>query len=201
MNEQTQVSLHVYRRDDVSWRGVLSSVKEFMPNATALIMGPKRCRFGILKQSGELAVANEAMEPHPIEIRLFREEAEVRWLRDPDTDDRGRAVLLTENPDGCPTEWQKDDDPRLQMAVSRDDTYLLWGDIEASPKTPGEWVTLQDHRVGAIAVPYHLSHGSNSKQRKCLLLKFREYLGPGDEFGNVAVLAERLIGFADAPIP
>jgi len=121
------------------------------------------------------------------ECRAFNESSELRWLKA--GEGAGNAVLLsTHELELSEGDW-KVCDFRHPIICAQDNEYLLWG------KRKGTTTTLFDHRVGELSMP--TLPGGGGGQRA--VLKAIEYIGVDDEYGNCAVLVERLAGFAWLP--
>lgn len=168
----------------------------YLEGATALVYSPRTCGFGRLAKEGvlEFPEGSSFLTDKIFEARIFDEKYEIRWLRNPEAKDgSGKAVVMMENletkwPDG----WINDSNASFEYLESRDDSYLLWGGLA---EEDNGWSILKDHRVGRIWVPY-IDPGTGSKKKTYLRLKVREYLAEDDPAnGNVAVVAERLLGF------
>jgi CRISPR-associated protein (TIGR03984 family) len=161
----------------------------------ALLYTPSWCGFAQLGAAVNLILSkhdSERFDPDSVfEARVFCEVAELRWLKD--WPNEGRAALISEqdisgylnHPAGTCSS-----DNYLNQ------TYLLWGEgiQAANDGLPERWSRLASARVGTIDVPYPLDQRElvAGKDERIQLLT-REYLDVIDDFGNVAVVEERLV--------
>lgn len=125
------------------------------------------------------------------EARIFNETAELRWLNH--TGGSGRAVLLSEQP--IDPQYGDTELPALEFLKVLSQQYLLWGEgVENATSTRSPvsgWSRLSTARIGKLDVPV-----SGIKEKQRVVLKVREYLQAEQDYGNVFVAEERLIGLA-----
>ena len=182
--------LYTYEHKQCSFNKYKKLVKALFSNGgTALVTGSNAYAFA---RVGELGLEFFDKEPRNVfEARTFNENMELRWWGVPETlesgDLQGRVVLLTESPLGEKSKegWKPLTDNEQETL---DGQYILWGTVNEQGQNG--WVTLFEHRVGRIRVPFE-KEDLNGKRYLCL--KYREYLGMDDN-GNMSVKAERLLG-------
>ncbi|HBL14421.1 MAG TPA: TIGR03984 family CRISPR-associated protein [Cyanobacteria bacterium UBA11162] len=153
---------------------------DYLADAVALIYSPQKCYF-VKVNSGniEQPPLGEKVEINSVfEARIFNEEAELRWLNE--RNGEGRSVLISEqNFNLC---WKEIEE--LKAIAIQNQQYILWGKAKMNSATTG-WSQLVSNRIGSLYVPC-----DDIKNRVCL--KTCEYLTE-DDYGNVAVVEERLI--------
>lgn len=177
------VSLNAWRKEGASLDDAMQAAGQ---DAVALLYSPDRCRL-LWKKDVDSSNLDGVYE-----ARIFDEDAEVRWLNS-----ENFAVRLSEKDwkqeeEG---EWLKvcvDDSLHLQNVVdSEDRSYVLWGKANDRPGGKCEGYTyLAEYRTGGLDVPYKAPVENKGR----LVMKAREYLAVDDQYGNVAVVAERLCG-------
>jgi CRISPR-associated protein (TIGR03984 family) len=119
------------------------------------------------------------------EARIFNPTCELRWLnRDAG---KGQMVVLSDKKLNL-------NQPHLTLSEYKVEkhlyqTYLLWGKAVPNAKTKDGWQRLTESRIGKLDVP--IGTALNPNQR--VYLRSQEYLAPVDDFGNVAVIGERLV--------
>jgi CRISPR-associated protein (TIGR03984 family) len=143
---------------------------------------------------GRLATADGAAELAEVfQVRLFSPDVELRWAHT--GSGRGPAVALSES-GACPPGWAVDS---VEVEEVLDGQYALWGRRFEALGAPG-WCRAVEGRIGWIDVPAPTPASAGSDQdwpEQYLAMRFREYL-TSDEYGNAAVLDERLIGIVVA---
>lgn len=160
----------------------------------ALLYSPRECKLALLEDGKLYDGRAEALSlAECYEACLFNEQAEMRWLHNGNA--KGRAALIADAPipDDC-TALSEDVSivgrnlPRILKTLPQ--TYLLWGEGVAQDKTGLRkgWSRLTTARIGRLDVPVD---GVREKQR--VLLHALEYLAECDDYGNVAVIEERLL--------
>ncbi|MGH8920105.1 MAG: type III-D CRISPR-associated protein Csx19 [Actinomycetes bacterium] len=129
-------------------------------------------------------------------LRLFTPEVELRWVHSGSR--QGAAVALSES-GASPAGWTVD-----SAAVEEvlDGQYALWGRRFETLGTGG-WCRAIEGRIGWIDIPAAMPAASTVAERdwpeEFLAVRFREYL-TSDEFGNAAILDERLIDIVVAEV-
>lgn len=152
----------------------------------ALLYSPTCCQFAIVQPNGDLTDANnQSLDlKNVFEARAFNQTCELRWLNE--LNGKGRAVLISEQDiAGYLLEHISD----LEALDTIAQSYILWGKGVNSTLNTG-WGKLAAARIGSISVP--VTDLSTDNQR--VYLKSIEYLKEIDDYGNVAVVEERLIG-------
>ncbi|MEI2583901.1 type III-D CRISPR-associated protein Csx19 [Scytonema sp. PRP1] len=154
--------------------------------AVALLYSPTCCQFAIVQPNGDLTDANnQSLDlKNVFEARAFNQTCELRWLNE--LDGKGRAVLISEQDIAG---YLSEDISDLKALDTISQSYILWGKGVKSVLSPG-WGKLAAARIGSISVP--VTGLSTDKQR--VYLKSIEYLKDIDDYGNFAVVEERLIG-------
>ncbi|TDC84516.1 CRISPR-associated protein Csx19 [Actinomadura sp. 7K507] len=164
--------LHVAARDGITFPEAM----EAAPDGVALLTTPWRY---------EVVTADEARRSAPegvFEARVFDEHAELRWLNE--ADDRGRAVLLTEDPAALPAPFTERE--QIEVVGTEAGGYLLWGKaVEASDG----WTTLTTERIGSLRIPAEIARGEHAS------LVTREYIARDPDHGNAYIAEERLLTF------
>lgn len=159
-------------------------------NAVALLYAPKSCQFarfqdGILLNSEEQSIDLDSV----FEARIFNSKAELRWLNE--TGGFGRAVLISE--DKTLPEFKQSvlEQPESSLSAIRtiSQYYLLWGKGHDLAIESEKWGILSEARIGQLRVPV-----GQLKAGQTVCLRAIEYLAEVDEYGNVAVVEERLLG-------
>jgi len=151
--------------------------------AIALLYSPSKCQFAKLQQNATLTDAQEQVIDlqFVFEARVFNEQCELRWLNR--TDGKGQAVIISDKKlTSCLDQDLKD----LEAIATLDQTYLLWGK-KTDTQIGNGWTRLATARIGSLDVPI----AQVSSQR--VQLKAVEYLAEVGDYGNVAVVEERLV--------
>lgn len=166
------------------------------PGAVGMISGP--ASHDLVRFDGRqlTSSAGPAELDEVFHLRLFTPDVELRWVHTASR--RGAAVALSEH-GACPTDWTIDSAAAEEML---DGQYALWGRRFETLGTGG-WCRAFEGRIGWIDIPAATPAASAVPERdwpeQFLALRFREYL-TSDEFGNAAVLDERLVGFVVAEV-
>lgn len=163
----------------------LQECSRALAGAIALLYGPTACQFAKLQTDGCLvnSEGNLVNLTAVFEARVFNSDCELRWLNN--SHGEGSAVLLSEN--SIADYLETDIDP-LQPLITHPQEYLLWGKGTDHSTTDG-WSLLATARIGNLPVPIGgILAGQRAYLRVC------EYLKVTDQYGNVAVVEERLIG-------
>lgn len=151
----------------------------------ALLYAPTCCCFAKVQSNATLTDVNE----QPIntkdifEARVFHKNAELRWLNN--LNGKGRAVLISEL---NISQYLQSSLPELSALDTITQKYILWGEGVERSSLPG-WGKLAKSRIGSIYVPV-----TELTANKRVYLKAVEYLKADEEYGNVSVVEERLIG-------
>lgn len=178
-------------KENISLEEALKQCANFLEDSVALVYAPSFCKFAKFENGG-LSLVDDRSLSTVFEARVFNKNVELRWLNV--SNGLGRAVLISD------IELTRvfDDDADVSLIEILDtipQQYLLWGkglDNKRSPSLPQGWSRLAAARIGALDVPIA---GIHPKQQVQLIAK--EYIGlcegEAGEYGNVAVLEERLI--------
>lgn len=178
-------------KSNISLLGALGKCKGTLADSVAILYSPSFCKFAKF-ENGKLM--DEKLQDLDIstvfEARVFNPHAELRWLNV--SNGQGRAVLISEENISQYLDDEIEDLTTVDDGII-EQTYLLWGKgVVRSPSTSPDWSRLSAARIGGLDVPIA---GIQTKQQVKLIA--REYIGlcEGDagEYGNVAVLEERLI--------
>lgn len=189
MNENTK--LYWYStQENISLEDAIEQQKLNLKNAIGLFYSPNWCKFGKVVNRQDACPTiknlNETLNLDSVfEARIFNEECELRWLNF--SGGKGRAVLLSENPEKANS--LRDKSEHLNCLTTLPQTYLLWGEgVVEEPEIGTGWSRLATARIGKLDVPIE-----GIKRTQGVQLVSKEYLGEIDDFGNVAVVEERLI--------
>lgn len=160
--------------------------------AIALLYAPNWCRFGVFDGKDTLlGYDDKPINLDPVyEARIFNINAELRWLNE--AGGYGKAVVISETkldvPDFGEPSITETLDPLPQ-------TYLLWGEGVDVALATG-WGLLTTARIGQMDVPSGdvaaKVRSAKQKDKVRVLLHVREYPAVVDDYGNVAVVDERL---------
>lgn len=181
-------TLHGIRsKEHISLESAIAKCKEhFHNNAIALLYSPTACQLAKLVEGKLTGADGEAITLEPVfEARIFSQTSELRWLNV--LNGNGRAVLVSESnilgifDTAC-------DLPYFETLPQQ---YILWGQGMTIPKEEkilDGWSRLGAARIGAMDIPIA---GINRNEQR-VILKATEYLQEVDDYGNVAVVEERL---------
>ena len=152
---------------------------------TAMLSSPRAFRFALLDDGALCGPGGEEVPLTEVfEARLFGEEAELRWLAQPDGS--GRAVMLTEADSEPLSGWRPLTAIEPLDVISQ--TAILWGTAAPSLDPGPGWTALSEARIGKLDVPL-----AAVEERAYVEAVSREYLAEADQHGNVAVVEERLL--------
>ena len=183
----TVTKLYARSQDDLTLIEAVKSCTSIIQDAVALLYSPTFCRFLKVNADGDFTDSNGAIfnVQSVFEARIFNSDHELRWLNQ--KGGKGKAVLLSEQTIsnfGNPI-------PEISALDVLKQEYLLWG--QGVSDYGNGWSKLSEARIGTLDVP--LGGVNNKKMRAKLIAK--EYIGlcegKAGEYGNVAVLEERLI--------
>ena len=172
---------------DITLADGLSSCAQCFPDAVGLFYSPTKCQFGkvrgtIITDESDRDLALTGI----FEARIFNLQAELRWLNV--SNGEGKAVLLSQSAYSDCLTYRGE---HIEAIDIIDSQYLLWGEGNQNTTIREGWSWLSSARIGKLAVPIA---GINSQER--VKLRFREYLSECDDYGNVAVVEERLLGLS-----
>ena len=196
------VKLNCRTAKNISLPDALKSCKAILKpteqgTTVALLYEPDRCRFATFRDANEGQLMDEFGQPiagqalsNIFEARIFNSAAELRWLHE--TNGTGNAVLISEQDISS----YLAEEPKPECVYEKLDElepveppqrYLLWGEGTGVSPSNG-WQRLTAARIGRLNVPL-----INVKQNERVQLVAREYMREVDEYGNVAVVEERLL--------
>lgn len=182
-----ETTLYRYRADgQMTLDEAIAACKGEIEGAIALLYSPRRCMLAQLSDDGILQnVSGNNIELTSVfEARLFSEDCELRWLnRQAGT---GDAALISEAALPSLVGFTEID---AQPCEALPQQYLLWGERARSQPNVESWQSLADARIGKLDVP--LAQSFEQAQR--VYLATCEYLNVVDDYGNVAVIEERLV--------
>jgi CRISPR-associated protein (TIGR03984 family) len=181
------MTLTLYGRTSLSITlpDALQACSHPLAGAIALLYSPTACQFAKLQADGHLADSDgSSIDLSTVfEARVFNSDCELRWLNN--SNGKGPAVLLSEN--SIADYLENDSDP-LNAISTHPQQYLLWGKGTNCFTIDG-WSILATARIGKLPVPIA---GVSTNQQA--YLQACEYLSTVGDYGNVAVVEERLIG-------
>lgn len=157
-------------------------------HAIAILYSPNQCQFAKLQEiqpeqnvtligSGRQEIDLQSV----FEARVFNEQCEMRWLNI--VDGEGKAVIIS---DQTLVSCLGEDLPELSAIATLKQKYLIWGE-KTNTQVDSGWTRLATARIGALDVPITFSTS------KRVQLTAIEYLAEDEDYGNVAVVEERLI--------
>lgn len=182
-----------FRREKVALKTVLSDTKVLHDgSAVAIVSGAHAVRFARVTGEGELDYGPDGVPPmEPFEVRAFNEKAELRWRRPPGAvEGQGIGVLVPADGSNTPEGWADAEPGKADVVCRRSgdgERYLLWGEVRQ--RDAGGWVSVFEARIRPFFVPVASAAPGNR-----LCLRYEEILAVDDEYGNVTVRAERLVG-------
>jgi CRISPR-associated protein (TIGR03984 family) len=179
-------NLYHYRQSDITLESAVDSCKEHLQAAIGLLYSPQKCELVKLDDSGKWVDSYNRLKFNNLgvfEARFFNPHCELRWVND--ADGQGTAVLLSES-ELILTGFEKDSKEFITVI---DQQYLLWGEPAKNPPNADGWQRLAEARIGKLDIP--LATALKPKER--VFLTSQEYIAEVDDFGNCAVIDERLI--------
>lgn len=163
-----------------------NNAAQLLAESVALLYSPNRCELAKFRDYSLKNSREELIDLTPIfEARVFSSLAELRWLNE--NSGKGKAVLLSEESlHECLNKPIQD----LAAINTIKQTYILWGQgVKQSPYTPNSgWSRLTEARIGKLDVPI-----ANLQNQQRVQLIAQEYVAEVDEYGNTAVVEERLV--------
>ncbi len=182
-----ETTLYRYRADgQMPLIDAIAACQEALEDAIALLYSPQSCILARLASDGALRNASgHAIDLTSVfEARLFNEGCELRWLNR--RTGVGDAALISEAAQHSLVGFAATDSQTCEPLPQR---YLLWGERARSQPSVDSWRRLADARIGKLDIPLAQSFG----QEQRVYLKTREYLAVADDYGNMAVIEERLV--------
>lgn len=183
-------------KESITLKDALKQCAIFLEDSVALVYAPSFCKFAKFENGG-LSLVDDRSLSTVFEARVFNQNVELRWLNI--SNGLGRAVLISDI-EITRVFTDEEDVSLTEILDTIPQQYLLWGKgVVRSPSLPQGWSRLAAARIGALDVPIT---GIKPKQQVKLIA--REYIGlsEGDagEYGNVAVVEERLIDLELVPL-
>lgn len=193
--ENTKI-LYSRTSENITLKGTIDECHTKLEGAIGIIYSPQSCQLVKLDSEGNLWGYNryhrqekyEKIElDYPkssiFEAIIFNEDYELRWLNE--NEGKGKAVIISEeNLDNC-LDKKLDD---LSIMDTFKQQYLLWGEKAKTELAQQGWQKLSSARIGSLNVPINQEIFDNQR----VYLHTVEYLKSVDEYGNVAVIEERL---------
>jgi CRISPR-associated protein (TIGR03984 family) len=173
-------------KDEITLESALENCASVLSEGVAIIYSPICCQLAKVNENGELKNKNnEVISLNGVfELRAFNKTHELRWLNK--FDGEGKAVLISEQPISSYLDKDICDLEALNIIPQE---YILWGE-GVTTVSPSGWGKLAKSRIGSIDVPVE-----ELTVKKRVYLDTVEYL-KADEYGNVSVVEERLIGLS-----
>ncbi len=188
-------TLHRWQAAPTTLASAIESLARTVPLEGVVAFLASPYRFHVTRADGSAALTGSDGRPVPLgsvfEARLFGPDAELRWLS---TRERGRAVIIAENPLELEDTWRPMESLQAELLPGH---YLLWGEGVDAPTLASGWSRLVAARIGTLDVPVS---GVRPGQRA--RIESVEYLVEYEPHGNVAVADERLlrlVALADLP--
>jgi len=180
-------TLYRYRAEGLTLRAAISVCQGTLEGVIALLYSPQHCSLarlapdGTLQDAGDLAIDLTDV----FEARLFNAVCELRWLNR--LAGVGDVALISEAAQQSLTGFVAIDSQACECLPQQ---YLLWGERARKNKAESNaWQRLADARIGKLDIP--LDQKFMQDQR--VYLKTCEYVAVGDDYGNMAVIEERLV--------
>ncbi|MEN9226898.1 MAG: CRISPR-associated protein Csx19 [Thermostichus sp. DRC_bins_24] len=179
----SEITLYGRASDGITLVDALAACSPYLINGIGLLYAPDACSF-VRWENGHLVDRLESPVDlaKVFEAKIFTETHELRWLNQ--NRGSGRAVLLSEDPLG---EVLSEEVENLKVIEVLPQQYLLWGK-GIDTNSSADWGSIASARVGSLDIPI-----GGIRQDSYVYLHSREYLNIVDDYGNVAVVEERLI--------
>lgn len=179
----TQVTLYGRASDGIPLVSALETCTQHLSAAIGLLYAPDACHFVRFSEGSLVDSWGSQVDLTKVfEAKIFNETYELRWLNQ--SRGSGRVVLLSEDPLGDILQDSIVDLIAIDVLPQK---YLLWGKGVDSNHSEN-WGSIASARVGSLTIPI-----GEIRQDSYVYLHSREYLREVDEYGNVAVVEERLI--------
>lgn len=188
MTKNQERTLYSCRSDKlITLAEAVQSCSQFLQGAIALLYAPQRCKVAKFTENQFQDSDGNSIAPkflaNVFEARIFNQNCELRWLNR--LNGEGDAVLLSESEQSI-DEFSSHES---NFCESLEQQYLLWGEAAKSSPKPHDWQRLASARVGKLDVPID----QTLEGEKRVYLSSLEYLAEIDQFGNFAVIEERLV--------
>lgn len=187
-----ETKLYSYHAEEMRLNDAIVACHQQLEGAIALLYSPQSCQLAKLMSNGTLhdfcnRAINLANNPDIFEARIFNQTYEIRWLNR--MDGTGEAALIFDFK-------EKEQEQTIKGFIaskpisceSLEQKYILWGQKTKNPAISG-WQRLAEARIGKLDIPLNQQLKVNER----VYLKTYEYLAPVDEYGNFAVIEERLV--------
>ena len=197
------VTLHGCAKNDLRLSEALEACLPALEGreTIALLYSPSQCALARLKDKKLLDCHDKPIALDDFfEVRIFNEQSELRWLND--KAGLGRAALLSASPipEACRKQLTEDVSITALKTLPQQ-TYLLWGEgvkdqDPAKTNLAAGWSRLTTARIGPLNVPAKVPNAvetEDESKKPRVLLRVCEYLAECDDYGNVAVVEERLL--------
>lgn len=183
----TKTTLYIYHAESMRLAEAIAACQQQLKGAISLLYSPQSCQLAKLMSDGTLHDSYDRTidlinNLDIFEARIFNPTCELRWLNR--MDGTGAAVLISE------VEQTIKEFSTVDPIVceSFEQKYLLWGEKAKNSAISG-WQRLAEARIGKLDIPID----QNLQENQRVHLKTREYLASTDEYGNFAVIEERLV--------
>ncbi|GAB4213098.1 MAG: hypothetical protein OHK0012_08580 [Synechococcales cyanobacterium] len=178
----TQTTLYGRASDGIPLTTALEACAKHLSAAIGLLYAPDACHLVQISDGNLRDPSGSPVDLTKVfEAKIFNETHELRWLNQ--SRGSGRAVLLSEDPLGDVLQESITDLTAIEVLPQKS---LLWGKgIDSNQRS---WGSIASARVGSLDIPI-----GGIRQNSYVYLHSREYLAEVDEYGNVAVVEERLI--------
>ncbi|MBD2313188.1 TIGR03984 family CRISPR-associated protein [Desertifilum sp. FACHB-1129] len=181
-----ETKLYSYHAKEMRLNNAIADCQEQLKEAIGLLYSPQSCQLARLIDGTLHDSYNRAIHlPNHADIfeaRIFNESCELRWLNR--ISGTGDAVLISEE-----KQTIKDfSAPEPISCESLKQKYLLWGAKAKNSANSNDWQRLAEARIGKLDIPLN----EELKEGQRVYLKTYEYLKSIDEYGNFAVIEERL---------
>jgi CRISPR-associated protein (TIGR03984 family) len=183
------ITLYSYRAENITLQAAIAQCQNYLDQAIGLFYSPQKCQLFQMNKDGklmdsydrEIKLGNNSLDT--FEARLFNPNYELRWVNE--NQGVGTAVFLTEKLVNL-AEFEQLEDQSVEVLPQQ---YLLWGEsAKGIPKALG-WQRVAEARIGKLDIPLGTSLGKKAR----VYLNSLEYIAEVDNFGNCAVIEERLI--------
>ena len=153
------------------------AIKVFDKDSTAILYSPNNCYLAIFDGENfhnEHGIISDISSIY--EARVFNAEKEFRWLNE--SNGTGKSVIIS-------------DETYPKHLEKLNQNYLLWGKSTGKTSSDRKWTQFAEARVGAFYIPL-----ANVAEDTYAQFTTVEYL-QGFEYGNVAVIDERIMGISE----
>lgn len=187
----SDLTLNYWTRADVALERAIADFVAAGGTGVALLSDPNSYHVCLIDSSGVCCGPDgEVSVENVFEARCFRDDAELRWRRNPEAQDRsGKAAVISEEPLQLDASiWTK---AHITASDRLDCTYLLAGDKYGAHDRTG-WSMSSSSGVNEIVVPFAVT-----KPKRLQLVGY-EYVAVEPQNGNSYVAGERLMRIQEA---